>query len=168
MSEKTRQNIDQASAAGQTVGTKFGSLWCDFMHDAPMWPIHGKYECRICGRRYPVTWAGDTLVPVSANLIPAEQARIRRAGIPSFRSATLPNGETGAVVRQSGYLVKRPSIFVKRVEVTRETALCDGIAAVRITHLSVDTRLVGRAELIIHERPYAAMDSGPALTIAER
>jgi hypothetical protein len=58
MPEKTRQNIDQASAAYQTAAWKFGTLWCDFMHDAPMWPIHGEYECRICGRRYPVPWAG--------------------------------------------------------------------------------------------------------------
>ena len=78
------------------------------------------------------------------------------------------DGETGAVVRQSGYLVKKPSMFVKRVNVTRETAFRDGIAEMRITHLSVDTRLVGRAQLIIHERPYATPDSGPALSIAGR
>jgi len=60
MPEKTMQNIDQASAAYQTADWKFGTLWCDFMHDAPMWPIHGEYQCRICGRRYPVPWAGGT------------------------------------------------------------------------------------------------------------
>jgi len=76
------------------------------------------------------------------------------------------DGETGAVVRQSGYLVKKPSIFVKRVDVTRETTFRDGSADMRVTHLSVDTRLVGRAELIIHERPCA--DRGPVLSIAER
>jgi len=63
------------------------------------------------------------------------------------------DGETGAVVRQSGYLVKKPSIFVKRVDVTRETTLRDGIPTARVTHLSVDTRLVGRAELTVYERP---------------
>jgi len=78
------------------------------------------------------------------------------------------DGETGAVVRQSGYSVKKPSIFVKRVFVTRETALRDGSAEMRVTHLSVDTRLVGRAELIIHERPGATADRGPALSVAER
>jgi hypothetical protein len=78
------------------------------------------------------------------------------------------DGETGSVVRQSGYLVKKPSIFVKRVDVTRETDLRDGSAEMRVTHLSVDTRLVGRAELIIHERPCATPDSGPALSIAGR
>src|ERR1700726_3514311 len=89
MPEKTRQNIDQASAAYQTATWKFGTLWCDFMHDAPMWPIHGEYECRVCGRRYSVPWAGDRLLPAPAKLIPAGLARISRAAIPSFRSASL-------------------------------------------------------------------------------
>jgi hypothetical protein len=78
------------------------------------------------------------------------------------------DGETGAVVRQSGYLVKKPSILVKRVDITRETTLQDGIAAMRVTYLSVDTRLVGRAELTIHERPCAAPVVGPAVSLAER
>src|SRR5712692_1274500 len=89
MSEETRQNIDQASAASQTAAWKFGTLWCDFMHDAPMWPIHGEYECRICGRRYSVPWAGDRPLPMPAKLIAAEPVRIRRAGVPSFRPASL-------------------------------------------------------------------------------
>src|ERR1039457_4585375 len=63
------------------------------------------------------------------------------------------DAETGTAVRVSGYLVKRPSIFVKRVDVTRETSLHDGVAESRVTHLALDTRLVGRAELTIHERP---------------
>lgn len=32
--------------------------WCSLAHDAPMWPIHGQYECRVCGRRFDVPWAG--------------------------------------------------------------------------------------------------------------
>ncbi len=64
------------------------------------------------------------------------------------------DGETGSVVRQSGYLVKNPSIFVKRVALTRDTGMRDGLAEERITHLSIDTRLIGRAELIIHEHPF--------------
>jgi hypothetical protein len=38
----------------------------------------------------------------------------------------------------------------------------------RITHLSLDTRLIGRAELIIHEHPCADPDLGPALSVANR
>lgn len=71
------------------------------------------------------------------------------------------DSETGAVVRQAGYFVKNPSIFVKRIAVTRETVLRGGIAAERVTHLSIDTRLVGRAELTVHERPFT--DPAPAI-----
>jgi hypothetical protein len=78
------------------------------------------------------------------------------------------DGETGAAVRQSGYLVKRPSIFVKRVDVSRETELRGGVAEMRVTHLTVDTRLVGRAELTIQERPCTAPDQAPAASVAER
>jgi hypothetical protein len=38
---------------------KLGEAWCGLMHDAPMWPIHGTYECRTCGRHYPVPWNMD-------------------------------------------------------------------------------------------------------------
>jgi len=69
------------------------------------------------------------------------------------------DGETGAVLRQSGYLVKSPSIFVKRIDLTRDTALQAGVAQTRVTHVSVDTRLVGRAELVIHERPVTDSDT---------
>jgi len=39
--------------------SRIGRLWCTLVHDSPMWPVHGYYECRICGRRYPafVEWA---------------------------------------------------------------------------------------------------------------
>ncbi len=32
--------------------TRFGNAWCSVMHDSVMWPIHGFYECRRCGRRF--------------------------------------------------------------------------------------------------------------------
>lgn len=68
------------------------------------------------------------------------------------------DADTGVAVRQSGYLVKSPSVFVKRIDVTRETFLRDGMAEMRVTHLTVETRLVGRGELTIHERPCAASE----------
>jgi hypothetical protein len=64
------------------------------------------------------------------------------------------DGETGAAIHMSGYLVKKPSIFVKRVTVSRETLLSEGIAQTQLTHLSVETRLVGLADLTITERPW--------------
>jgi hypothetical protein len=77
--------------------------------------------------------------------------RKKRAGL--IKGELWIDGETGAAVRQSGYLVKSPSIFIRRITVTRETTIRDGLAQERITHLLVVTRIVGRAELTIHERP---------------
>src|ERR1700733_9748568 len=46
------------SGTTQDFTEQLGARWCGLMHDSPMWPIHGQYECRTCGRRYPVQWAG--------------------------------------------------------------------------------------------------------------
>ena len=61
---------------------------------------------------------------------------------------------TGLAVRQTGYLVRTPSIFIRRIRLTRDTLLRDGVAYTKKTHLEIETRLVGRADLTITERPY--------------
>jgi hypothetical protein len=43
-------------------------LWCSFMHDAPTWPIHGEYQCGICGRHYPVPWVENRTFRAHAGL----------------------------------------------------------------------------------------------------
>ena len=63
------------------------------------------------------------------------------------------DGESGIAVRLSGYLVKNPSMFFRRVNLTRENSLRDGIVEARITHLRIETRFVGRAHFVIVERP---------------
>ena len=71
------------------------------------------------------------------------------------------DGDTGMAVRLSGYLVKNPSIFLKRVNVTRESYLRDGTVEARITHLLIDMRLVGSARLVVVERPAATLETAP-------
>src|SRR4051812_3107661 len=66
MSEYTKQNIG-----------KLGTLWCNLMHDAPMWPIHGQYECRTCGRQYAVPWSEQAMGTRSL------AAHVRPMGVPS-------------------------------------------------------------------------------------
>ena len=73
------------------------------------------------------------------------------------------DGDTGIAVRLSGYLVKNSSIFLKRVNITRENYLRDGIVEARITHLLIDTRLVGSARLIVVERPTPALGTAPSV-----
>jgi hypothetical protein len=31
---------------------KIGASWCSLAHGSLTWPLHGRYECRTCGRRY--------------------------------------------------------------------------------------------------------------------
>ena len=115
---------------------------------------------------YKFTYLGAVETQDGAVYSFAIKPRKKREGL--IRGEVWIDGRTGSVVRQSGYLVKNPSIFVKRISVIRETAIHDGLAEERTTHLSVDTRLIGRAELIIHERPYSDPDAGSTFGIEER
>jgi hypothetical protein len=50
------------------IARRVADLWCTLMHDSLMWPIHGLYECRTCGRRQAVAWA-----PINAIYTPAAE-----------------------------------------------------------------------------------------------
>jgi hypothetical protein len=50
-------------------------------------------------------------------------------------------------------------MWIKRVAITQENSWRDGRVESRLTHISVDARLVGRAELVIEERPLKPADS---------
>jgi len=278
--------------------SRLGAIWCKLRHDSLMWPAHGRYQCRTCGRHYPAfaeaqmaNWtkraalkaavqlllaialatfarqahAADALkahateeaeaaieryaassewapwaiesVEIHASLPRLEKtgwlrairrlaplgksryeviqlagdrtvkeqvivrylkAEERASELPAVSVAITPanykfayqrlveDGErfawafqitprrkrdglirgelwldqqTGLPVLQSGYLVKSPSVFIKRVAVTRENTLCDGIVESRLTHITVETRLIGRAELVIEERPLRSADA---------
>jgi hypothetical protein len=108
------------------------------------------YKFRYCGA---VKTAGATAYCFLIN------PRHKREGL--IKGELCIDGGTGEAVRQTGYFIKNPSIFVKRIAVNREIVLLDGIAVERVTHLSIETRLVGRAELTIHERPFTDADSIP-------
>jgi hypothetical protein len=63
------------------------------------------------------------------------------------------DGATGLAVHEAGYLVKKPSIFIRRLRITRDIGLSDGVPYLRTTHLDIDVRFVGRAELTVVESP---------------
>lgn len=98
--------------------------------------------------------------------------RKKRSGL--LRGQLWIDAGTGLALRLTGYLVKRPSVFVRRVNITRDTRVRDGVAYARITHVEIDTRLIGRAELTITERPYASAISkeigpgGPNLAMQQQ
>jgi hypothetical protein len=73
--------------------------------------------------------------------------RHKRQGL--FNGEVWIDAATYLRVRESGRLVKNPSIFLKRVEFVRNYEIQDGIAVPRRVESVVETRLVGKAELTI-------------------
>jgi hypothetical protein len=65
------------------------------------------------------------------------------------------DGATGQLLHEAGYLVKRPSIFIRHFKIVRDVKLQDGAPYLRTTQIEIDARFVGRAELTITESPYA-------------
>ena len=51
---------------------RIADLWCRLMHTEPMWPSHGQYQCRTCGRRHRVCWEQAPSVAAPAVLLPRE------------------------------------------------------------------------------------------------
>jgi hypothetical protein len=76
--------------------------------------------------------------------------RHKRVGL--FKGEIWIDAKTFLCVRESGRLVKPPSIFLKKIEFVKEFAIQDGISVPRQIHSVVDTRLVGPAELTIDFR----------------
>ena len=79
----------------------FGTLWCSFLHDSPMWPIRGHYECRTCGRQYRVPWAEPERTGAAAH--PANAASIAR--IRAGAGAAVDGGVGHAVTARAEYRV---------------------------------------------------------------
>jgi hypothetical protein len=55
-------------------------------------------------------------------------------------------------VHQDGRVLKRASIFIRQIRIKRDSGSRAGAPYFRVTHVDIDTRLAGRAELTIRER----------------
>ena len=54
--------------------SRIGTFWCRLMHAELMWPSHGQYECRTCGRRHRVSW-DDPLPEVERTILSPDPTR---------------------------------------------------------------------------------------------
>ncbi|HET8548241.1 MAG TPA: hypothetical protein VFL57_09570 [Bryobacteraceae bacterium] len=76
----------------------------------------------------------------------------KRVGL--FKGELWIDPETNLPVRETGRLVRTPSIFLKRIQFVREYQIVDGVARpVRIESM-VDTRIAGKALLAINFANY--------------
>jgi hypothetical protein len=73
--------------------------------------------------------------------------RTKRVGL--FKGELWIDNATAMPVRESGVFVKTPSVFLKKIAFVRDYELKDGVALPKHIASTVDTRLVGRAELQI-------------------
>jgi hypothetical protein len=89
--------------------------------------------------------------------------RKKRVGL--FKGELWLDAETCLPVREAGRLAKSPSIFVRRIEFVREFDIQEGVAVPRSIESTVDTRLVGKAELRIQFHNFSlAENSGLSVT----
>jgi hypothetical protein len=105
---------------------------------------------------YKFRYAGSLVTDGSAVYIFQITPKKKRAGL--IRGQIWIDSATGIAVRQTGRFVKRPSVLIRRIEVARDTTLRDGLSYSRVTHIAIDIRLIGRAELTITESPLLTMD----------
>ncbi len=73
--------------------------------------------------------------------------RKKREGL--FKGEIWVDVDTSLTVLESGRFVKSPSVFLKKVQFTREYTIQDGIAVPKTLQTSIETRFWGVAELDI-------------------
>lgn len=74
----------------------------------------------------------------------------RKKVVGLFKGELWIETETGMPVRESGQFVKSPSVFLKKIAFVRDYELRDGIAQPSRIQTTVETRVIGKAQLLIH------------------
>jgi hypothetical protein len=121
-------------------------------------------EVAVSAANYKIRYVGSIGGATTLAYVFRITPRKKRAGL--IRGELWIDAASGIAVHEAGVLVKQPSVFVRRVEMIKDTDLREGQPSLRITHLAIDTRLIGRAELTITERPELAA-SVPSLRGAQ-
>jgi hypothetical protein len=86
------------------------------------------------------------------------QVTPKRKAVGLFKGELWLDGETGMPLRESGQLVKNPSIFLKKVVFVHDYQLKDGVSIPKHIESTVDTRIAGRAELHIEFTNFTKAD----------
>ncbi|MCC7496402.1 MAG: hypothetical protein IT160_02415 [Bryobacterales bacterium] len=73
--------------------------------------------------------------------------RKKRVGL--FKGELLVDASTYLPVREEGRFVKNPSIFLKKVQFVRDYTIHDGLALPRHVESTIETRIVGKAQISI-------------------
>jgi hypothetical protein len=110
----------------------------------------------ITPRNYKFRYAGAVETGDNAAYIFRITPKKNRAGL--IQGELWIEPVTGAPVLVTGYLVKTPSTSIRGINVMREITFVDGYPCARTTHMMIETRPAGRAELTIIELPLRLPD----------
>jgi hypothetical protein len=88
----------------------------------------------------------------------------RKKAVGLFKGELWIDTATGMPVRESGEFVKSPSVFLKKIEFVRDYELRDGVAIPSRIRTTVETRVIGKAQLLIHFTNFAKDDEADAVS----
>jgi hypothetical protein len=83
----------------------------------------------------------------------------KKKAVGLFKGEIWIDADNGMPIRESGQFVKSPSVFLKKIAFVRDYELRDGIAFPVHIQSTVDTRIVGRAELEIRFSNFSRQDN---------
>jgi hypothetical protein len=92
----------------------------------------------------------------------------RRNEVGLFKGDLWLDEETCMPIREQGAFVKSPSVFLKKVEFVREYEIRDGIAYPKHIQSTVNTRVVGKAELDINFSNFLRLNDTEVSQTAEQ
>jgi len=91
----------------------------------------------------------------------------RRKMVGMFKGEIWIDAATFLCVRESGRLVKVPSLFLKKVEFVKEFEIQGGVSVPRQIHSTVETRLVGPAVLTVDFRNISLAENPKRASLIE-
>jgi hypothetical protein len=105
-------------------------------------------DLSVTPANYKFKYRGEQQVEGRTTYVFEVNPRKKRVGL--YKGELWIDAETYLPVRESGRLVKNPSIFLKRVNFVREYLIQNGLAIPHAMRSVVETRIVGKAELTVH------------------
>jgi hypothetical protein len=116
---------------------------------------HGEFPITLANYKFKHKAALET----GGHRIEIFQLTPRRKAEGLFKGELWLDAATGMPLREAGRLVKPSSIFLKKIEFVSNYEMQDGVALPKHFQSTVDTRLVGRAELSIDFSNFSRLES---------
>ena len=102
--------------------------------------------------------------PFNGRIVHVYELNPRKKRLGLFKGELWIDDETALPVRETGSLVKSPSVFLKKVFFTRTYAIVNGAALPEHVESTVETRIAGKAEIDIRYSNFCGESPVPPVT----